>query len=80
MLELRPSRKRSRELISGLEDEDYLPFSEDVDMARHLRPRHEGQAPFVDVAEDVPDSEMPQEDAGVIANPAPPVLALEAPS
>ena len=74
ILELRPSRKRGRELMAEDEDiyiDDYVPFAEDGDAARHLRPRFEGQAPFVDIL----DADFPEPgpavgvDAGVAAIP-----------
>ena len=49
ILELRPSRKRRRELILEEDEDEYIPFSDDMDQARHLRARHEEQAPYVDV-------------------------------
>ena len=50
VLELRPGRKRYRDIVAEDPEEDYIPFSEDGDFARMLRPRTEGQAPFVDVS------------------------------
>eukprot|EP00435_Cladocopium_sp_Y103_P072476 s326_g40.t1 len=55
ILELRPSSIRRRELVVGPEmDVDCIPFSDDADHARHLRPRYGGQAPFVDVVDSLP--------------------------
>ena len=48
VLELRPSVKRGREII-GEDDDVHVPFAEDVDQARSLRPRFDGQSPYVDV-------------------------------
>ena len=45
ILELRPSRKRRRELILEEDEDEYIPFSDDTDQARRLRARHEEQAP-----------------------------------
>ena len=50
VLELRPARKRHRDIIAEDPEEIYVPFSEDGDFARSLRQRTEGQAPFVDVS------------------------------
>ena len=54
ILERRPIRKRRYQHISLDDDEDnpmeQVPFSRDGDEARHLRPRYDGQAPFLDVA------------------------------
>ena len=65
VLELRPSARRGREII-GEEDEVHVPFSEDLDQARSLRPRFEGQSPYVDL---IPN--MESEDAGVATIPDP---------
>ena len=72
VLELRPSRKRTRELIMGTDDdeEEYLPFADDGDHARHLRARHEGQAPYVDAIDVVAlDRPLQASDPGMIAIP-----------
>eukprot|EP00435_Cladocopium_sp_Y103_P018811 s2728_g4.t1 len=58
ILERRPIRKRRHHLISmddldGDNPMEQVPFSRDGDEARHLRPRYDGQAPFVDTM-DVP--------------------------
>ena len=75
ILELRPSRKRGRELVAEDDElylEDYIPFAADGDAARHLRPRYEGQAPFVDILDadfPIPDGTNDGVDSGVAANP-----------
>lgn len=50
VLELRPARKRRRDIIAEDPEEMHIPFAEDGDFARSLRQRTEGQAPFVDVS------------------------------
>ena len=76
ILEQRPIRKRRYQLISPDEEEDnpmeQVPFSRDGDEARHLRPRFDGQAPYVDVA-DAP-TVMPLDTPGQ-EQPAPPGMA-----
>ena len=53
LLELKPSKKRERQLLQDDDDENYggdVPFTEDLDRSQALRQRREGgQAPFVDV-------------------------------
>ena len=66
LLELRPVRKRKRELYAEHpEDEIYVPFADDGDEARSLRQRTEQQAPFIDVQEEVqaPPMSMPMSSA-----------------
>ena len=50
VLELRPARKRKRELYAiHPEDEVHVPFGDDGQEARALRQRTEHQAPFIDM-------------------------------
>lgn len=52
LLELRPARKRKRELYSSHpHEEDYIPFIDDTEEARNRRQRTDHQAPFVDTQE-----------------------------
>ena len=84
VLELRPARKRKRELYSSHpEDEEHVPFSDDGQEARTLRQRTEQQAPFIDIQDTEPMSapEPPiqniadSNDPGVAASPG--TLATE---
>ena len=69
-LEMRPSRKRRRELLSdSMEEEDYLPFTEDGQQARSLRARIEVQTPFVDVNQNPPLAQLPNAAPGMAAIP-----------
>ena len=62
VLELRPSRKRRRQIVSDDPDDDvYVPFTDDL----HGALQEEGQSPFVDVSRE-PDQPQP---GGVPANP-----------
>ena len=75
ILEQRPIRKRRYRHISMDEEDnpmEQVPFSRDGDEARHLRPRYDGQAPFVDVAETT--NATPMMDAPT-AQPPPPGMA-----
>ena len=56
ILDLRPSRKRERDL--EMDDADEMPFSSDLDRAVALRRRYDGQAPFVDIQMDEQDDPM----------------------
>ena len=77
VLELRPARKRHRDIIAEDPEEIYVPFAEDGDFARSLRQRTDGQAPFVDVSSGGGSSQtggqphLPEGDQlpGVAANP-----------
>eukprot|EP00435_Cladocopium_sp_Y103_P066563 s466_g28.t2 len=76
VLEQWPIRKRRYELISPEEDNpmEQVPFSRDGDEARHLRPRYDGQAPFVDVITgNVPSMDPPSQ--GPQQVPPPPGMA-----
>ena len=63
VLEMRPSRKRRRQIVSDDPDDDiYIPFTDDLQGAF----KEEGQIPFVDIQTDAqPDQLM----GGVAANP-----------
>ena len=77
VLELRPARKRKRELLysSNPEEEDCLPFADDGDEARALRQRTEQQAPFVDLQDHGHVGVMPTVPAAPAAEPTTEVTA-----
>ena len=63
VLELKPSRKRRRQIVSDDPDDDvYVPFTDDLQGAF----KEEGQAPFVDMSTDVHQEPLT---VGVAANP-----------
>ena len=77
-LELRPIRKRKRQMFAAdIEDEEHMPFADDGDEARTLRARTNQQAPYVDVQDQLPDEIFTGPDllseetsaSGVAANP-----------
>ena len=60
LLEMKPSRKRERQLLQDDDDVevDDIPFTDDLDQSRSLRQRRDGgvQAPFVDVQIEAPST------------------------
>ena len=60
ILEMRPARKRKREIFSDQDEgDDYVPFMDDGDEARSLRMRTEIQAPFLDIGEEPAQAQQP---------------------
>ena len=63
ILEMRPARKRKRDILSEHDEgDDYVPFMDDGDEARSLRMRTEGQAPFLDIGEEEPQLPRQQQE------------------
>lgn len=66
ILELRPARKRKRDILSEYEEgDDYVPFMDDGEEARSLRMRTETQAPFLDIA--VEEPQQPLQPPGAVS-------------
>ena len=52
-----------------MEDEDYIPFADDVDEARGLHPSEGDQAPYMDLNETAEQPILDPTASGVAANP-----------
>ena len=70
VLDMRPSRKRKRQILLEQEDDEELPFADDYLQDQYLQGGSDGQMPYVDLqGPDEPETPVLPGGTGVAANP-----------